>query len=70
MKIAICDDDKDELFGILSILADYQIQRNIDFTYKPFENSIELASDAPHERYDLYLLDVVMPGLNGMELTK
>lgn len=70
MKIAICDDDKDELFGILSILADYQIQRNIDFTYKPFENSIELASDAPHERYDLYLLDVLMPGLNGMELAK
>lgn len=70
MKIAICDDDKDELLEILSVLADYQLQQNMDFTYKPFENSIDLASNAPHERYDLYLLDVVMPGLNGMELAK
>lgn len=29
MKIAICDDDKNELFRILSVLADYQTQRNI-----------------------------------------
>lgn len=36
MKIAICDDDKNELFRILSVLADYQTQRNIEFSYKPF----------------------------------
>ena len=37
MKIAICDDDKNELFRILSVLADYQTQRNIEFSYKPFD---------------------------------
>ena len=70
MKIAICDDDKNELFHILSLLADYQIQKNTDFSYKPFESSMELATNATNERYDIYLLDVVMPGLNGMELAK
>ena len=70
MKIAICDDDKNELFHILSLLADYQIQKNTDFSYKPFESSMELATNAAEERYDIYLLDVVMPGLNGMELAK
>lgn len=70
MKIAICDDDKNELFHILSLLADYQIQKNTDFSYKPFESSMELAANAAGERYDIYLLDVVMPGLNGMELAK
>ena len=70
MKIAICDDDKNELFHILSLLADYQIQKNTDFSYKPFESSMELATNAVEERYDIYLLDVVMPGLNGMELAK
>ena len=83
MKIAICDDDKNELFHILSLLADYQIQKNTDFSYKPFESSMELAtnaaeerqisyrsSNAAEERYDIYLLDVVMPGLNGIELAK
>ena len=70
MKIAICDDDKNELFRILSVLADYQTQRNIEFSYKPFDNSTELASNLLQEHYDIYLLDVVMPGLNGIELAK
>lgn len=70
MKIAICDDEKEELFRILSILADYQLQRNIDFSYKPYESSVDLAADASGERYDVYLLDVVMPGISGMELAK
>ena len=70
MKIAICDDDKNELFRILSVLADYQTQRNIEFSYKPFDNSTELASNLLQEHYDIYLLDVVMPGLNGIELAR
>ena len=55
MKIAICDDDKNELFRILSVLADYQTQRNIEFSYKPFDNSTELASNLLQEHYDIYL---------------
>ena len=70
MKIAICDDDKNELFRILSVLADYQTQRNIEFSYKPFDNSTELASNLLRGPYGIYLLDVVMPGLNGIELAK
>lgn len=70
MKIAVCDDDKNELFQIVSALADYQLQRNIEFSYKPFDNSMELASNLSKERYDIYLLDVIMPGLNGIELAR
>lgn len=70
MKIAICDDDKNELFRILSILADYQLERNTEFSYKPFESSVELSAESSHERYDIYLLDIVMPGLDGMELAR
>ena len=70
MKIAICDDDRNELFRILSILADYQLERNMEFSYKPFESSVELSAEASHERYDIYLLDIVMPGLDGMELAR
>ena len=32
--------------------------------------STELASNLLQEHYDIYLLDVVMPGLNGIELAK
>ena len=70
MKIAICDDDRNEQFRVLSILADYQLERNMEFSYKPFESSVELSAEASHERYDIYLLDIVMPGLDGMELAR
>ena len=70
MKLAICDDDKQELTHILSLLVSYQRQHTIDISIQTFQNSFELACAAPEERYDLYLLDIIMPGLNGMELAR
>ena len=32
-----------------------------------FHNSFELASVASDEHFDLYLLDIIMPGLGGIE---
>ena len=66
MKLAICDDDKQELTHILSLLVSYQRQHAIDISIQTFQNSFELACAAPGERYDLYLLDIIMPGLNKL----
>ena len=70
MKLAICDDDKQELTHILSLLVSYQKQHATNISIQTFQNSFELASAAAEERYDLYLLDIIMPGLNGMELAR
>lgn len=70
MKIAICDDDRQELTHIVSLLEQYQ-QTNIEkLSIHPFSSSFELAVSARAERYDLYLLDIIMPGLDGMELAR
>ena len=70
MKIAICDDDRQELTHIVSLLERYQ-QTNIEkLSIQPFSSSFELAVSARTERYDLYLLDIIMPGLSGMELAR
>ena len=70
MKIAVCDDDQMELLYILSFLNDYSEERNIPLTYKEFHSSFELASAARTDAFDLYLLDVIRPVLNGIELAR
>lgn len=70
MKIAICDDNKDELFSISSILDTYIQERNAPIVYKAFHSATELLATAKSGTYDLYILDVMMPTVNGMDAAK
>lgn len=70
MKIAVCDDDKRERIQITELLEEYFRNKKIELISKDFSSSSELASTAWNERFDLYLLDVIMPVLNGIELAK
>lgn len=70
MKIAVCDDDRDELSLISSFLDSYQKERNVFLDLTTFQSSTELASTVCQNSYDIYLLDVIMPALNGIDLAK
>ena len=70
MKIALCDDDEKELSNIRSLLDSYQKTHNIPLTYKEYHSSCELALRASKERFDLYLLDILMPHMTGMQLAR
>lgn len=70
MKIAICDDDLQELSRIHLFLDHFFKERNLQLICKEYHNSFELASTARYEEFDLYLLDVLMPVLNGIELAR
>lgn len=70
MKIAVCDDNQEELHRVASLLEDYQEEKTISISLRLFGSSVELASIAQQENFDLYLLDVLMPALNGMELAR
>jgi DNA-binding LytR/AlgR family response regulator len=71
MKIAICDDDKQELLQINKLVNEYL---NYGFPKGEIEvlsfgNSMELITqieDGKH--FDVFLLDIIMPTINGMEL--
>ena len=69
MRIAICDDDPIELQNISTFIEEYFKSKNLPFNCRPFSSSTELANTTPGE-FDLYLLDVLMPALNGIELAK
>ncbi|MDO7788295.1 LytR/AlgR family response regulator transcription factor [Desulforamulus aquiferis] len=70
MHIAICDDDKEELVRISSFLEKYKREHNASLTYKAFHSGAELLSTVKSGDYALYLLDVIMPAVNGMEAAK
>lgn len=71
MKIAICDDESAELSRIASLLDEYKLSKNVDFTITAFQSPVELISRIQNKsRFDIILLDIVMPVLNGMNAAR
>ena len=66
MYIAICDDQEKELAALESLLSAWQKERQHPVRVKIFRNAVDLLDAARRENFTLYLLDVLMPGMNGM----
>ncbi|MBB1599262.1 response regulator transcription factor [Variovorax sp. UMC13] len=63
-KVLVVDDSKTELFFLSDLL-----QKN-GFSVKTAENADDAMRRIEEERPDLILMDVVMPGQNGFQLTR
>ncbi len=70
MHIAVCDDSIDELSRISTLLEDYNRERNGSVTYEAFHSATELLETLNNRQFDLLLLDILMPGVTGMEAAK
>lgn len=70
MKIAICDDDKRDLLQIAYLLEAYRHDRKAELTYASFLSAAELIAAMDSSDYDLLLLDMLMPGINGMQAAR
>ena len=70
MYIAICDDQVDELESLTSLLLKWQSERQTTCRFKTFRNAAELLDAAKEEAFTLYILDVIMPGTNGITTAK
>ena len=66
MYIAICDDQAEELQALMSLLERWQSQRQLALRFKTFRSAAELLDSAEKEPFTLYLLDVMMPGIDGI----
>ena len=66
MYIAVCDDCADDLEYMIQILNDYKEQRNIELRYKIFSSAMDLLQAAEEECFSIYLLDIMMSGLDGI----
>lgn len=71
MRIAVCDDDGQERKQIMQLVREFFIHSCGDEQADIFEfdNSMDLiAKVSSGKRFDIFLLDVVMTALNGIEL--
>ncbi|HOD92759.1 MAG TPA: LytTR family DNA-binding domain-containing protein [Clostridia bacterium] len=69
LRIAICDDDNQDLLQITSLVEAYKEKNKTDITFISFNNATDLleSMSKPKNEYDLLLLDVLMTGFNGMQ---
>ena len=70
MYIALCDDQKEELRTLEHLLDRWQQERQTPLRFRSFPNAVQLLNAAEKETFSLYLLDVMMPGLDGLEAAR
>lgn len=70
MRIAVCDDDHRDLLQIVSLLESYRNERKAELAYTSFQNATDLLASMESGDYDMLLLDVLMPGFNGIQAAR
>jgi DNA-binding LytR/AlgR family response regulator len=71
LSIAVCDDDINDLSNIVQLINLYKVSKNFCCEYAAFSNSSELVSTLEKgKRFDIYCLDIIMPGVTGIEVAK
>lgn len=70
ISIALCDDNSYELSKLMKLIEQYQQKREVQLLYTCFPNAKELLHHPKYSEFDIYLLDVLMPDLNGINLAK
>ena len=70
MYLAVCDDKKEELDTVLALLDQWQTERDVPLRRMAFQSAVELVECARQKKFTLYLLDVMMPGMDGLEAAR
>lgn len=70
MRIAVCDDEKQVLETVTNLLDLYRKQTGSEILVSGFENAMDLLQSMEQVTYDLLLLDVQMPGIDGIKAAR
>lgn len=70
MYLAVCDDLQSEREGLIAALERWQQQRGARLRYRVFNGASAMLDAAREEPFTLYLLDILMPGMDGIEAAR
>ena len=70
IKICICDDMPDQLELMSGLIKEYTEERDLDVEIRLYSHPDELLRTCEMEAFQIYILDVVMPMLSGIEVGK
>lgn len=72
MRVAFCDDDKNNCISFDSLSQRYAEKHDVQLTIEIYNNADWFYRDIvlPKRKYDIYFLDIIMPGLSGMDLAR
>lgn len=69
LRIAICDDIPDQLTAIAAFINEYIAANELDDAeVRTFSHPDALLTASESERFQLYILDIVMPMVSGLQL--
>jgi DNA-binding LytR/AlgR family response regulator len=71
LQLAVCDDNIKELSNMVQLINQYKASKNFSCEYAVFPNGFELISTLEKgKRFDIYCLDIIMPGFSGIDVAK
>ncbi|MBP5554460.1 MAG: response regulator transcription factor [Lachnospiraceae bacterium] len=70
MRIAICDDSKENLALLEDVVDGLKLRETEVECFENGESLLRYISDSKENFYQIYLLDIEMPGINGLETAK
>lgn len=71
LRIAICDDQAEEREEILSLAEEFSLAKGRPFIFEVVENGFALLDFIEKgQAYDLIILDIIMPGMTGIETAR
>lgn len=71
LRIAVCDDNINDLSVFVQYIILYRTSRNLNCEYTAFSNGFELISVLEKgKHFDIYCLDIIMPGFTGIDVAK
>ena len=68
VRIAICDDMSHELRNLVALTEQYVSRNGVDAEVIGFNHPDALLTAMEAERFHVYVLDIVMPMVSGLEL--
>jgi DNA-binding LytR/AlgR family response regulator len=70
MQIAVCDDNELDLEHIIGYLNMYQKESCPELIWHTFTSGMQLCTTMHAHTYDAIFLDILMPGMNGMDTAR